>query len=383
MDIPFDALLTLLIFLVGIPALILQLISPTERHAVLKNGRLDVRSFLKRALIFIAGGILVQLLLFILPIRNEDMLQLLRQLAWVILFVFLFALALDIAQKIPEQYGRREKIVDTLRRDVLNEMPKRKRLNVSGETFSDLANLGKHCEAGQERGMVAQAFMEIVNATLADSRYTGDSFETLIEELVHMLAFNPEAKDLYNYRTVLDILCTVLAANHSAETDNDKRRAVHAISHLGRTLIVNFKSVERDNAILAYVDSLEFALSKPNMFTEVSQALFEIGICAAQTEHDFVAVAALDKLTSLAERQSPPLPVEFVADMFGLLAHYWGMDGSRKEYAIHKFEETKKFLGKNRIQILKKAQSHLVSTMYFDEADKLGEMIGKLKRIGN
>jgi hypothetical protein len=383
MDIPFDALLTLLIFLVGIPALILQLISPTERHAVLKNGRLDVRSFLKRALIFIAGGILVQLLLFILPIRNEDMLQLLRQLAWVILFVFLFALALDIAQKIPEQYGRREKIVDTLRRDVLNELPKRKRLNVSGETFSDLANLGKHCEAGQERGMVAQAFMEIVNATLADSRYTGDSFETLIEELVHMLAFNPEAKDLYNYRTALDILCTVLAANHSAETDNDKRRAVHAISHLGRTLIVNFKSVERDNAILAYVDSLEFALSKPNMFTEVSQALFEIGICAAQTEHDFVAVAALDKLTSLAERQSPPLPVEFVADMFGLLAHYWGMDGSRKEYAIHKFEETKKFLGKNRIQILKKAQSHLVSTMYFDEADKLGEMIGKLKRIGN
>lgn len=382
MDIPFDALLTVLIFLVGIPALILQLISPAERHAALKKGRLDVRSFLKKALIFIAVGILVQLLLSIPPLGNTDMLQLLRQLAWVILFGFLFALALDIAQKIPEQYGRREKIIETLTRDVLSELPKRKRLNVSGETFSDLANLGKHCEAGQERGMVTQALMEIVNAALVDSRYTGDSFETLIEELVHILAFNPEAKDLYNYRTALNILATILAANHSAETDDDKRRAVHAISHLGRTLIVNFKSVERDNVILAYVDALEFALPKSNMFTEVSQALFEIGVCAAQAEHDFVAVAALDKLTSLASRHSMPLPDEFVADMFGPLVRYWGMDGSRKEYAIRKFEETKKFLGKNKIQTLKKAQSHLVATMYFDEADKLGEMIRKLKRTG-
>jgi hypothetical protein len=378
MEIPFDALLTVLIFLVGIPALILQLISPTERHAALKKGRLDVRSFLKKALLFIAGGILLQLLLFFLRVGDDDTQQLLRQLAWVILFSLLFALALDIAQKIPEQYGRREKIVEALTRDVLSELPKRQRLNVSGETFRDLANLGKHCDAGQEREMVVSALVEIASAVLADSRYVGDSFETLIEELVHMLAFNPETKDLYNYRTAVDILSAILAAGHSGETDDDRRRAAHAISHLARTLIINFNSVERDNVILAYVDSLEFALFKPNMFTEVSQALFEIGISAAEADHDFVAVAALDKLTSLAGRHPIPLPVEFVADMFGLLAHYWGMDGSRKEYAIRKFEETKKFLGKNKIQTLKKAQSHLVATMYFDEADKLGQMIGKI-----
>lgn len=227
--------------------------------------------------------------------------------------------------------------------------------------------------------MVVKAFMEITKAVLADSRYVGDSFETFIDELTHMLAFNPEAKDLYNYRTAVEIFSSILAANHSTKAEDDRRRAVHAISRLGRTLIVNFQSVERDNVILAYVNSLDFVLNRPHMLTEISQALFEIGLCAVDAGHDFVAVAALDKLTSLAERQVPPLPVEFVADLFGLMARYRAVDGSRMEYANRKYGETKAFLGKDAIQALKNAQTHLVKTIYFDEADKLGELIEALK----
>jgi hypothetical protein len=381
MDIPFDGLLTLLIFLVGIPALILQLISPIERHAVQKKGRLDVRSFLKKAIWIIGVGIIAQILYTWLPHKEyaEGTQQIIRQLIWMGVFGSLFYLAWIISQQIPQQYGRREKIIESLTQDILDELKKRKRLNVSGDTFNDLANLGKHCEAGQEREMVVKAFMEITKAVLADSRYVGDSFETFIDELTHMLAFNPEAKDLYNYRTAVEIFSSILAANHSTKAEDDRRRAVHAISRLGRTLIVNFQSVERDNVILAYVNSLDFVLNRPHMLTEISQALFEIGLCAVDAGHDFVAVAALDKLTSLAERQVPPLPVEFVADLFGLMARYRAMDGSRMEYANRKYGETKAFLGKDAIQALKNAQTHLVKTIYFDEADKLGELIEALK----
>ena len=376
MDIPFDGLLTLLIFLVGIPALILQLISPSERHAVLKKKRLDVGSFLKTALLIIGAGIATQMLFSLLFRQAAEGApqQTVRQLVWMAVFGGLFYLALDISRQIPEQFGRREKIIETLTRDLLGELKKRNRLNVSGETFDDLANLGKHCDAGQEREMVVKAFMEIEKAVLLDARYAGDSFETFIDELTHILAFNPEAQDLYNYRTTVDIFSAILAANHTTKAEDDQRRAVHAISRLGRTLIVNVKSVERDNVILAYVNSLDFVLNRPHMLTEISQALFEMGICAVEANHDFVAVAALDKLTTLAERQSPPLPVEFVADLFGLLGRCWVQEGSRREYAHRKFEETKKFLGANTFQRLKEAQEHLVKTMYFGEADYLGQM---------
>lgn len=106
------------------------------------------------------------------------------------------------------------------------------------------------------------------------------------------------------------------------------------------------------------------------MLTEVSQALFEIGVCAAGESHDFVYVAILDKMTALAEARSP-LPSEFTTDFFGLLAHFWVEDGSRKNLAREKFDDVKKFLPGPIIPILETARTHLIKTMYFDEADKL------------
>jgi hypothetical protein len=377
MEIPFDAIFTLMIFMVVTISSVLQAISPIERQVVQKKGRLDVRSFFRRAIWIVVIGIVAQAIYIWSthigdPGANQ---QIVQQLIWMAVFGFLFYLAWIISQQIPQHYGRREKIVESLTQDILDELKNRRRLNVSGETFNDLANLGKHCEAGQEREIVVKAFMKIAQSVLADSRYGGDSFETFIDELTHMLAFNPEARDLYNYRTTMDIFSSILAADRSTTITDDKRRAVHAISRLGRTLIVNFQSVERDNVILAYINSFDLVLNKPHMLTEISQALYEIGHSAMEAGHDFVAVSALDKLTSLAGRLSPPLPVEFVADLFGLLAHYRAMGGSRREFANRKFEETKAFLDENAIQALKDAQKHLVKTMYFEEADKLGELI--------
>lgn len=60
MEIPFDGILTLLIFLVGIPALVLQLISPAERRATMKENRLDVRKFLMWAISVTAIGLFLE-----------------------------------------------------------------------------------------------------------------------------------------------------------------------------------------------------------------------------------------------------------------------------------------------------------------------------------
>jgi hypothetical protein len=376
MEIPFDGILTLLIFLVGIPALVLQLISAAERRAAVKKEGLDVRSSLTVALIVVVIGVVVQFW-YTYSTNSSDSKSIIQQVIWVGTFIPLIILVLRVAKTIPEQYGRREKIVEKLTREVLEGLQSKAR--VGGGTFADLANLGKQCDPGQEREMVVNALKEIVKVVIAKPAYKGDSFETLTDELVHMLASDPEPKDLNNYDIAIKILSAILSAQPLSGTEDDKRRAIHAASKLGQTLIVNFKSVERDNIILEYIDSLELALPQREMLTEVSQALFEIGVCAVKEGHDFVFVAALDKMTALAEAY-PPLPSEFVTDLLGLIAHYWVKEGSRNRLARDKFQEVRKFLGKPILPMLETAERHLVNTMYFDEADRLAHMAEDIRR---
>jgi hypothetical protein len=274
------------------------------------------------------------------------------------------------------QYSSTSKaiLVEKLTNDVLVES--RVRGRISGRSYNDLAYLGKQCEAGEEREMVVIAFKYLVKEMLTSPKYNGDSFESLIEDLVHILVATPEPKDLGNYDITIKILSAVLSANKAI--GDDRQRAIHAISKLGRTLIIHFKSVERDNIILDYIDSLEFALTKKEMLTEVSQALFEIGVCAVKEDQDFMVVATLDKMTSLAENYSP-LPDEFVADMLGILASFWAKGGSRRELSNLKLKEVGEFLPKDIMSSVANARNHCMKTMYFDVADQLDHMIIALK----
>lgn len=381
MEIPFDGILTLLIFLVGIPALVLQLISAAERRAAMKKNGLDVQSFLRQAIVIIGIGFVLQFVLGHWLAGNSGIhdgdKKLIEQFLWLLIFIPLFYLAIQVSRRIPEQYGRRERIVEKLTQDVLHEAQKRGR--IGGGAFADLADLGKHCEPGQERQMVISALMQIVKTTLANPYYKGDSFETLIDELVHMLASDPEPRDLVNYETAIKILSAVLSAHPQAESDYDRLRALHAVSKLGQSLIVHFKSVERDNIILDYIDSLELALLKREMLTEISQALFEMGVCAVREKHDFVFITALDKMTTLAGNYSD-LPDEFIADLLGLLSHYWAEAGSRGQFARDRFNEVKGFFKKPIFATLERSKKHLISSMYFDEADNLARMAEDLRR---
>lgn len=372
MDIPFDGLLTLLIFLVGIPAIILQMISSAERRAVMKKQVLDVRNSLIWALVIIVFGFLLHF--FLLFLTTGDWKQWGWQLIWVILFAILFAQVLRVSKKIPEQYGRREKIIEKLVEQTQREADSKTLPRVGGEAFADLANLGKQCDAGPEREMVVDAFKVLVQHIISDKRYDGDSFEELIEELVHMLVSNPEQKDLCCYDTAIKVMSAILSVNGTITSDSDKRRVLHAISKLGRTLLEHFESVEADNIILDYVDSVEFAiLDSAEMLTDVSQTLFEIGACASSAKQDFIAVATLDKMTVLAESKSP-WPKEFTADILGLISHFWTMGGSRQEFAMQKLEEIERLLPEDALSAMGDASAHCRRTLYFDTADNLKKM---------
>jgi hypothetical protein len=116
------------------------------------------------------------------------------------------------------------------------------------------------------------------------------------------------------------------------------------------------------------------------MLTEVSQVYYEIGICAVEEGQDFIVVATLDKITSLAENFSF-LPNEFIADMLGLIAHFWTKGGSRKEFAEAKLRQVQKYLLGGLLSSLEIARIHCEQTMYFTVSDELAIMMETLRTI--
>jgi hypothetical protein len=374
MEIPFDGIITLLIFLVGVPALALQLISPTERRAAIVEVGSDVRIFLKNALLILVVGLVLQFIVAVSLRELEDyQINILHQIIWLMIFAPSIYLVLRVALRVPEYYNRRiEKLTTDAAEETLQKM------RVGGRIFGELAYLGKKCDPGREREIVVNALRKIVAEVLVDPSYSGDTFEILINELEHILADNADPRDLSNFDIAIKILIAILSVPQIT-FDIDRQRAIHAISKLGQTLIVHFKSVERDNIILDYIDSLELALLKREMLSEISQALFEIGVCAVRENHDFIFVAVLDKMTTFAGRYSP-LPGEFVTDLLGLISHYWTGEGCRKKFAQVKFNQVKEFLQNPILRTLGNSRKHLISTMYFDEADKLAQMAEDIRR---
>ena len=374
MEIPFDAILTLLIFLVGIPAVILQLISAAERRVIVRKEKIDVNSFLLIAIgIFLIGFIFQLGLAWYANGKPEFQLEkLLEQIIWLFTFAALFGLALHVVKKIPEQFGQREKIIENLSKDILQDAGEN--CKISGDAFDDLVNLGVQCEAGEEREMIVSQLSDFVLLLLSCENYNGDSFEQLIEELIRILVSNPTAQDLNCYALSIRMFSEILSHDATNLHMDDKRRALSAISLLGQTMLEHFKSVQADKLILDYVDTTELAaLAEKDLLTDVSQVLFDLGICAANADQDFVAVAALDKLASLAEFHTP-MPFEFSVDLLGLLSHFWVADKSRRIYAERKVARIESFLPKKLIPALEDAESHCYLTVQFDTADNLKEM---------
>jgi len=143
-EIPFDAVTTLLMFLVGVPAIVLQTLPPEIRRVVAKRwGRLVAALSVPALLgvLLCVGGVLAR-----------DLPEPLLTWTWSgILLVLALTGFLTIFSTLG-RYGRRIAIVRSLAREAGRRIPTRGRL--VEESLSDLVDLGRQSEPGREREMV-------------------------------------------------------------------------------------------------------------------------------------------------------------------------------------------------------------------------------------
>lgn len=393
-DIPFDAIVTLVVFLIGVPTLVFQSMPPDVRRIFFERRRLFTFLFgligfpVLSALVVSGIGIYTEINLD----HNSDE----HAVRWVIVLTTLVVVILVVAIYFPLRYGRRQGALRLLEREIIQNLTFRERLNE--EVVEDIIDLGKNAESPQERSMVLQSIHNLVLKTCKHRSYTGDNLETLILRLHEIVIVDSQPVNLENFRMTAEIFQEIAVARKEIQHVADLQRTVKAVGGLGRAALVKFEfGLEMDNVIMSFIQTLGLinyikpldVIKKQHIYvmTDVSEALFEIGSLAAEKQRDFITVAALDKLitmlcqTPVTEGLPSYIVDELSADVMGLMAHIWTEGDSQKEFILQRIPDVREYLGLPDSKILKKARSHYVEKSQYNTANKLARMAQDLKKI--
>jgi hypothetical protein len=363
-DIPFDAVTTLLMFLVGVPAIVLQTLPPEIRRVVAKRwGRL-VATLSIPALFGVA--------LFAAGVYARNLPE--PQLTWAwsgILLVLALTGFFTIFYTIG-RYGRRIAIVRSLASET------GRRISTSGrlveESLSDLVDLGRQSEPGREREMVLDALLELALRVSQHPRYTGDGLEDLVAGVLD-IALLTAPLNAQNLSSATNLLGSVVIRYETQDASSERTlkhadliSAIRALAKLGRSAL----RLDNEGVALAAVQAVG-AMNAERTEIFVSQALFEVGVAALRGGQVLVAMAALERLMTLIEVRGTSRG-ELVADTLGLVAHFWARGETARSYAGARLARLAAKLEGKLDGALEFAARHCAQTTQFRTSDRVQHM---------
>lgn len=360
-EIPFDAIITLFVFLVGIPALVLQALPMETRLLVTKRWWNLIAT--------IAWPILVALAVVIIGI------VLTRQVGfnvwiWGVILATLFAIVCFTAFRIPRLYGRRDVLVASLADEVGRGLDANCRIHE--DSLSELIELGKYGKAGREKGWVLNALLDLTHRVTGHERYEGEALEDVIFGTIDIVGSAPGERSGRNLSSAANILrCVIMryeAADDKPPSQADLIHAIRASSTLGRLAL----HLDNSSIALGIVQACGSARAGGGE-SMTSQTLFEIGVAAIEQDRMLIAMAALSRLVTLIDARKPA-GGELAADTLGLVAHFWGAGRSGRDYAHERLAQIRNNLDQDVDTALESAARHCAKITHFRTADLLQEM---------
>lgn len=392
-NIPYDGVVTFLVFLIGIPALLLQTMTPEVRRAVMKQSAtrvlIQAGSPLLMATLIITYAFWMDSQLekgMIAPstppadamslISSLLILPLSRDQLWTDVIYLLLAITAGSAILTVHKYGQRDQVILDLSRQAKSSHNKA-RLNE--KALATLIELGEQSAPGGDKELVLEALNQVVHQVTAHPQYQGDSLETLVTRLVDILTSDAKPGTAHNFNTAAGILQSIVIRASAKERTVDLMYAIRALGYLSRAALSHVESgMEIENMLMNCVGSLALAASlRPDMNTQASEELFKLGMVLLEEKQEFIAVHTLDTLSTLVWANQPAQG-ELVTDTLGLLSHFWVDGATAREYAIEKLGQLRGALAQDLCTALDAARKHCIKTTYFQTSDNLQQMISDL-----
>ena len=369
MSLPLDAIATIFIFLIGLPAILLQTLPAEIRRAVLQE-RKQVALFTMGPIVLSAAVVALGLLLTG-PGAGEYMVASRTEMLWFLLLCTLLLICGTTALVLTERW-RRSSVIGRLRRAAAHGI--RHRGRPLEAPLTTLVQLGIQSQAGEDKGMVIQALARLTDQVQARQGYDGAQLEDIITGLEDLFVSGTHFGSPDNFLTAADMLLGLVLESRDRAHGDDIEAAVQAVSLLGRASLRH----EQSHIQIKFLEALAFAGDGEDIgyATWASQALFEIGSHAIESDRPLVAKAALSKLEMLV-LQHQPVRGELAWDFIGLLAHCWARRETGRDYSRPFLDQAEEIFEDPLPQVIRRAREACMQTARFQTGDYLARMLAE------
>jgi tetratricopeptide (TPR) repeat protein len=229
------------------------------------------------------------------------------------------------------------------------------------DILGDLVYLGEQGNSGDEKGLVLKAINDLAMYMQGADCYQGGELEDLVKGFDIILTGSDKPGNDRNFRTACIILTDIRkrAKGKRMTTFSDAVQAIKALGRLG------VKAIGREFEATA----LEFLEAVSNG----SDILFEMGMEALQVKKYLMAIAALNKLEALTDRELP-FSFDKTAHLLGLLAHFWDLNGSARLQAQMR-------ISRNRAKFRPALADHLQNAINYHNSMANYETVDALDRM--
>lgn len=360
-EIPFDALVTFFVLLVGLPAVVMQSQPAEIRRVLEKRWRLlavDLGTPLA-----VASGIAT---LAVVAHRGAFWQN---GPVWSVALGLLAVICVVTAFIIPRRYGRRRAIANLLASEAASELPATGRLMEGA--LHDLIEFGRLSEPVREKTPALEALKDLTEEACAHPRYTGDGLTDLIDGAVTIVVESVGTGRAQLVAPALSVLRrAVRAFDLERGSHADASSAIHGMSLIG------IESLSMGNASVTQTitQSLGWSGDKDRALTmSRSQALFEVGVVAIECKQTLGAMKALDGLASLIHANAPA-EGELARDTIGLFAHFWTSGETGKQFARFRLAQLEGYFKRDTAAVVDATIEHCSIRALFATADKVRTM---------
>lgn len=369
MDLPLDSIATIFIFLIGLPAILLQTLAPEVRHTVLKD-RAQVAAFTIGPIVAAVAVVVVGVYLTQEhgPLGELD--ETSENLIWFVIITLLLFVCGGGALLLTERW-RRITVITRLRRAAHRGIAREGR-PVEAH-LRTLVELGVQSRGGDDKNLVIEALSELVGEAQARERYDGAQLEELIKGLEDVLVSGPFKATAANYKAAGELLERLVWESRDRKESDDVKMAVQLAGILCREAL----RYEQPHDQMKFVEILGVAGEGSHIgyATWASQALLEIGSQAIETGRMFVAVTALAKLHTLVITHSP-VHGELANDFIGLIAHFHAQRDAARVFGT-RFLDTRLF-AQPLPQVIRQARAACIDGARFRTGEYLSRMLADI-----
>jgi tetratricopeptide (TPR) repeat protein len=359
-------LIVLLIFAFSIPSIIFQVTLPEEIQRLVNHYR-------KSHFLFPFITVVVVLLIFSLSfiwVLHPGASSLPSWASWahcaasIIISLSLISLIIFWGNYLRKL--SREKIVNYLENKLKRRFQKDGSILI--KVMTDLITLGERSEAGYQKEIVLTAIYNIIEEIQDSEHYDGNSLEDILREFEKIAGSKDKPGNESDFQLSVDILEKILKriSIKKLSVYGDEMLAYHALKEIGKKLV----ELKLSKLLLKIV-----FIASSN-----SSVLFEIGLAAFKAGDYLSALAALNKLGTLALEASPIEP-QAADDLLGLLAHFWTAGSSSQRLARSFFDDEDY---RNRFLPLEQCLDQAIDSHYtvarYETSDKLITMKNEILR---